>query len=118
MRIILLCALGLTACSGTKRNETLYRQDTRAVLDTRRDQIASCYDRALATAPRSAGMVTVKFVVEKKTGVFKSATVDPAKSNATEPLVVCVLAAVRGLALDPPDSNEGQATFVYDFQPA
>jgi hypothetical protein len=29
-----------------------------------------------------------------------------------------VLKAVEGLKLDPPDRNEGRATFVYEFKPA
>lgn len=118
MRTLLLCIVLLAACSATKRSQTMYRQDTQAVLETRSDRIASCYDKALEANPKIAGLVTVRFVVEKKTGAFVSATVDPTKSNASEALVVCMLEAVKGLALNPPDTNEGRATFVYELQPS
>ena len=118
MRTLVLCTIGLAACSATKRSPTAYRQDTQAVLETRRDRIASCYDKALDTNPQTSGLVTVRFVVEKKTGTFVKATVDPTRTNASEALVLCVLGAVNGLVLTPPDASEGQATFVYDFQPA
>lgn len=117
LRTLVLCAIGLLGCAGTKRSQAVYRQDTQAVLETRRDRITTCYDQALETDPKITGMVTVRFVVEKKTGTFRSTTVDPTKSNATEPLVVCVLEAMKGLTLNPPDSNEGRATFVYEFRP-
>ena len=118
MRTLGLCIVMLAACSATKRSQAAYRQDTQQVLETRRDRITSCYDTALAADPKIAGLVTLRFVVEKKTGAFVNTTVDPTKSNATEALVVCVLEAVKGLALNPPDANEGQATFVYDLQPS
>ncbi len=115
--LVAIGMIGMAACSATKRSQAVYRQDTQAVLETRRDRITTCYDKALETDPKITGLVTVRFIVEKKTGTFRSATVDPTKSNATEALVVCVLEAVKGLALNPPDTNEGQATFVYEFKP-
>lgn len=106
------------ACAGTRRTPAAYRADTRQVLETRNAQIKSCYDGLLANDPSAAGTVTVRFVVEKETGAFTKATLDPGTTTAKEPLALCVIEAVNGLKLDPPDANEGQATFSYELKPS
>jgi hypothetical protein len=108
----------IAACSAHVRSPETYRNDTQRVLETRNARVKSCYDEALAADANVSGVVTVRFIVEKKTGTFTKATIDPTKSTATEPLVLCVLNAVNGLKLEPPDKNEGQATFVYELRPA
>jgi hypothetical protein len=108
----------VAACAGTKRSPQAYRVDTRKALETRSGQIKSCYDELLEKEPAAAGTVTVRFVVEKETGAFAKAAADPSKSTAREPLVACVLDAIHGLKLDPPDANEGQATFSYELGPS
>lgn len=115
---VLAAAATLTACAGTKRSPQAYRADTQKVLETRNAQIQGCYNALLASDAAAGGTVTVRFVVEKKTGAFAKATVDPAASTAKEPAVMCVLNAMSGLQLQPPDANEGQATFQYELQPA
>lgn len=112
-----LAAALLAGCAGTKRSPQAYRADTQQVLATRDDQIKRCYDKVLAADAAATGTVTVHFVVEKKTGAFTKATVDPSHSNAREPLVMCVLEAMNGLKLQPPDANEGQASFTYELTP-
>jgi hypothetical protein len=115
----LVLGLGAAAgCAGTQRSSQAYRADTQKALESRSSQIKSCYDKLLAGDADAAGTVTVRFVVEKDTGAFTKATVDPAKTSAKEPLVVCVLEAVNGLKLQPPDDNEGRATFSYELQPS
>lgn len=111
---LLACA---AACSGTARGLEAYRTDTGNLLDTRSAQIKSCYDDALKTDEKLAGTVTVQFVVEKKTGAIANAAVAPDKTTAPPALGQCVVKAVEGLVLAPPDRNEGRATFVYDFKP-
>ncbi len=115
---VLAAAATLTGCAGTKRSPQAYRADTQKVLETRNEQIQGCYNALLASDAAAGGTVTVRFVVEKKTGTFAKATVDPAASTAKEPAVLCVLNAMSGLKLQPPDANEGQATFQYELQPA
>jgi hypothetical protein len=107
----------IAACSAHVRSPETYRDDTQQVLETRNARVKRCYDQALAADPTVSGVVTVRFVVEKQTGAFTKATIDPAKSTAKEPLVLCVLDAVNGLRLEPPDKHEGQATFVYELRP-
>lgn len=116
--ITVLAVAMVTACGATKRSPQGYRVDTQKVLETRNGQIKSCYDKLLEGDAGAGGTVTVRFVVEKETGTFTKATVDPNTSNAKEPLVLCVLEAVNGLKLDPPDANEGQATFSYELRPS
>jgi hypothetical protein len=116
-------ALGLglvvaAGCAGTQRSPQAYRADTQKALESRNSQIKSCYDKVLARDAAAAGTITLRFVVEKDTGAFAKATVDPATTSAKEPLVVCVLEAVNGLKLQPPDDNEGRATFSYELQPS
>jgi len=115
--VAIVATLGIAACGGTQRNAEMYRNDTQSLLESRSSQIQSCYDQALAGDAKMAGKLTVKFVVEKKTGAITKASVDPTQSSASEPLVNCVLTALQGLHLDPPDRNEGQASFVYEFKP-
>ena len=122
-RIFALAVLAIpmaTACAATKRSPQAYRADTQQVLESRNAQIKACYDKQLASEGGAAagGTITVRFVVEKKTGAFTKATVDPSASSAPEPLVVCVLEALNGLKLEPPDASEGQATFRYELRPA
>jgi TonB family protein len=114
-------ALGLlasaTAC-GTARDVDAYRSDTQKLLDSRSSQLQSCYDDALKSNRKLSGTVTVQFVVEKESGQVVKATIDTAKSTAPPALGQCVLRVVEGLKLEPPDKNEGQATFVYEFKPS
>ena len=117
-RITAFCVALAVACSGTARGLEAYRTDTQKLLSTRDPQLKSCYDDALKTDPKLAGTVTVEFVVEKKTGEVSGPTIVPAKSTAPKALGQCVLNAVMGLKLQPPDKNEGRASFVYEFKPA
>jgi TonB family protein len=78
--------------------------------------LQSCYDDALRTNAKLTGTVTIRFVVEKRTGTVTSASVDSAGPTPSV-LGECVLQAVNGLKLEPPDRNDGQATFVYEFRP-
>jgi len=104
------------ACSGTSRGLEAYRSDTQKVLDTRNAQLKACYDETLKADRMASGTVTLQFVVEKKTGAFTKASVDPANTTAPNPLWQCVLRVVDGLKLEPADKNEGRATFVYEFK--
>jgi hypothetical protein len=111
---LLACA---AACSGTARGLEAYRTDTSNLLETRSAQIKSCYDDALKTDDKLIGTVTVQFIVEKTTGVIANAAVAADKTTAPPALGQCVVKAVDGLVLAPPDRNEGRATFVYEFKP-
>ncbi|MEO8702602.1 MAG: hypothetical protein ABI867_21340 [Kofleriaceae bacterium] len=113
-KLVMLAVVAM-GCAGTARSSDVYRRDTRAMLETRNAQLATCYDDALKVDPKIGGMVAVKFTVEKKTGMFTKPTIDPTRSNASEALVTCVLRVVDGLALQPPDAREGRATFVYEL---
>lgn len=120
MRITLptIVALGLAAaaCTGTSRGLEAYRDDTTGLLNTRRAELATCYNDALKADARAHGTVTVQFVVEKSSGTIGHTAVDPARSNAPAALGQCVVHAIDGLVLAPPDRNEGRATFVYEFK--
>ena len=105
------------ACAGTARGLEAYRTDTNNLLETRSAQLKSCYDDALKTDAKLAGTVTVQFIVEKQTGAIANAAVEQDKTTAPPILGQCVVKAVDGLVLAPPDRNEGRATFVYEFKP-
>ena len=116
LTFLTLCA-GVAGC-GTARSVDAYRSDTEKLLQSRGDQIKSCYDAALKTDRKVAGTVAVSFVVEKDSGVISQATIDAGKTTAPSALGQCVVGAVTGLKLDPGDRNEGRATFVYEFKPS
>jgi hypothetical protein len=109
--------LAIAACAGTARRPTAYRDDTGKLLETRSAQLQSCYSDALKSDAKLSGTVTVQFVVEKNTGMVSQASVDQSKSTAPAVLGDCVVKAIDGLTLAPPDRNEGRATFVYEFKP-
>ena len=115
--LIAASLVAAAACGGTARGLEAYRADTTKLLDTRSAQLRSCYDDALKTDAKLAGTVTVQFIVEKQTGAIANAAVEQDKTTAPPILGQCVVKAVDGLVLAPPDRNEGRATFVYEFKP-
>ena len=104
-------------CGGTARSVEVYRADTQQLIQTRSGAIKTCYDAALSSDHKLAGTVTVTFVVEKKTGQVTKSSVVAGKSSAPPALGNCILQALAGLTLDPPDRNDGEATFIYEFKP-
>lgn len=103
-------------CSFIARDADSYRQVTRELVETRGADMKDCYDVALQTDETVGGTVVVNFVVEQKTGKILNPVVDEAKSNAPAELSQCVVTAIDGLQLDPPDAREGQATFSWTFE--
>ena len=119
IRFSLLALFAATAgCSFAARSPEMYRDDTAAVLETRKAQIKTCYDEVLKTTKDAQGRVTVKFLVEHKTGQIKNIAPDPAGTTAPEPLTQCVVNSLQGLVLAPGDERDGDATFVYEFAPS
>ena len=121
--LIKLSLLALTAaagCSFHARSPEQYRDDTQAVLETRNADIKTCYDNALKTKADLNGRVTVHLTVAKESGQITNVAPVPAGTTAPPELADCVVKALGGLVLTPPDNNEGDGTFVYDFtaQPA
>lgn len=114
--VLFIAAAGTAACSFHARAPEKYRDDTRAVLETRNPQIKQCYDQALQQDSTAQGTVAVRFTVENKTGNIIETRVEPAGTNAPDQLSQCVVSALQGLALDPPDQRDGLATFVYEFR--
>jgi hypothetical protein len=104
-------------CTFMARGPEDYRADTRAVVETRTADIQSCYDSALKADKKLAGSVIVHFTVEHETGAIKEASVLP-ESTAPESLGTCIVNALNGLTLDPPDERDGDATFVWEFRQA
>jgi hypothetical protein len=107
----------MTACSFYARDAEDYRKVTRELVETRSGSIKECYDVALQTNEKVTGGVIINFTVEKKTGKIMNPVVDP-KSTAPAELSECVVTAINGLTLDPPDAREGQATFTWYFEAA
>jgi hypothetical protein len=109
--------VSLAAC-GSLRTVEAYRADTTKLLATRNAQLQRCYNDALTADRKAAGTVTVQFMIESDSGAISKPTVEPAHSTAPPALGQCVVKAIDGLVLAPADSQEGHATFVYEFKPA
>lgn len=107
--------VGASGCGAGARLPETYKADTRALLETRNGDIKACYDAALAENEGLSGKVVVHFIVEAETGMIKEAAVLP-ESTAPETLSSCIVNAISGLTLDPPDINDGDATFMWQFQ--
>lgn len=105
----------LAGCSFAARSPEMYRDDTRAALETRSNDIRACYDSVLKASPGAAGKVTVKFEVETEAGKFTKVEVDKANTTAPDPVAECVTKSIDGLGIQPPDARLGEATFVYEF---
>ncbi len=118
MKNILLIA-GTTAlvsgCSFAARSPEMYRDDTKAVLETKNNDIRACYDGVLKAMPGVGGKVTVKFEVETEQGKIVNVAVDKPNTTAPDPVAECVTKSINGLGITPPDKRVGQATFVWEF---
>ena len=116
MKIVLLTIASLAVgCGFAARSPEMYRDDTKAVLDTKSNDIRACYDGVLKTTPGAAGRVTVKFDVENEQGKIVNVQVDKANTTAPPELADCVTKSIPGLGLTPPDARLGQATFTWEF---
>jgi hypothetical protein len=103
-------------CSFIARDADSYRDVTRELVETRGTDLKDCYDVALRTSETIGGTVVVNFLVEKKTGKIMNPVVDEAQTDAPAELSTCVVTAIDGLQLDPPDARDGQATFSWKFE--
>ncbi len=111
----LALACGLAGCAA--RNAEMYRTDTRQLIETRTGAIQDCYNAELQKQSTAAGKVVVRFKVQNDTGKIVDAKVDAAQSSGSAALGECVVKAIDGLQLDPPDRRDGDATFSWEFQP-
>jgi len=116
-----LSVLGLAAagCGGAVRTPDVYRDDTAKLLEAQANQrIHDCFDGMVKTTPGPkslAGTTTVHFVVAKESGLITNPTVIPESSTAQPQVQQCVVTALNGLKLDPPDNVDGDATFTWEF---
>jgi hypothetical protein len=108
------CLLPLAACA--VRSPEMYRNDTRKLLETRQPTLQACYDAELQTDRTATGKVIVRFTVEESTGKIIKPEIDDLQSTPNRTLRGCVLDALKGLSLDPPDDRDGDATFTWEFQ--
>lgn len=113
--LLIAASLSLTACSFAARSPDMYRDDTRAVLESKNSDIRACYDGVLKTSPGAQGKVTVKFEVETEAGKIVNVSVDKAGTTAPDAVSDCVVKNIQGLAIKPPDANKGEGTWAYDF---
>ena len=111
----LLVGAFFAGCSFYARDAESYRKVTREVLETKNTDIKGCYDAELQKDPKLSGSVVIKLTVQKETGKIINPTVD-ATSTAPASLGQCVVKALDGLAIDPPDKRDGDATFSWEFQ--
>ncbi len=104
-----------SGCGFAARSPEMYRDDTKAVLDTKSNDIRACYDGVLKATPGVGGKVTVKFEVETEQGKIVNVAVDKPNTTAPDPVAECVTKSITGLGISPPDKRVGQATFTWEF---
>ena len=107
--------VALSGCSFYARGKDDYRKAVRNVLDRRSDDIETCYRTELKGNDEAQGKVTVAFDVEPKTGKLVNLEVVENDTTASAPLQRCVLGALDGLKLEPPDQRKGEAKFTWSF---
>lgn len=115
LTLVALAALA-AGCSFAARSPEMYAADTEKLLESKSGDIKQCYDAALKTNQTLAGRVTVNFTVKTETGDITDIKVDAPNTTAPEVLQGCVVSALQGLKLNPPDEKEGLATFSWEFQ--
>jgi hypothetical protein len=108
-------ALVVAACSTHIRSPDQYRDDTAAALDARSGEIKSCYDEALKSNKTAAGTVKVKFTIKGETGKIANPQVETDGTTAPPELQTCVSHMLEGFQLEPPDDNDGIATYTWEF---
>lgn len=107
-----------SGCGLSARSPEMYRDDTKAVLETKNNDIRACYDGVLKTTPGAAGKITVTFDVQAEEGKIVNVAVDKANTTAPDSLAECVTKSITGLGITPPDARLGKATFVWDLSAA
>jgi hypothetical protein len=105
----------IAGCSFAARSPEMYRDETKAQLESKSNDIRACYDGVLQGTPGAAGKVTVTFEVETEAGKIVNVAVDKANTTAPAPVADCVTKSLTGLGLTPPDKRTGQATFTWEF---
>ncbi|MDD9934195.1 MAG: AgmX/PglI C-terminal domain-containing protein [Myxococcales bacterium] len=116
-QILSLAVLGsIGGCSFHARDADSYRKVTRELVETRSADIKACYDAQLKDDRSAQGKVVVRFTVQAETGTVTDARVDEDASSAPASLGQCVVKALDGLTLDPPDARKGDATFTWAFE--
>ena len=113
----LAAAMATMGCSFHARGPIDYRDDTTALLTTREAAMKSCYEQIIVKQPQAAGLVTVQFIMQEETGELRDPSVDAARTTAPPEVQQCVMTALEGLTLKPPDQREGQATYTFEFEP-
>lgn len=116
---IFTAALALTAlpaCSTSGLGNAV-REDIRTQMASAQDPIAACYHAALERDRNIAGMMTVSFVAEPKTGEFSKVTV--ARSDIADPeLQACVTEAVGQLKLAKPQKSSVAVSYPIRLTPS
>lgn len=110
-----LASLCLVGCSFFARGPDAYRTAVRELLEQKRPDVQTCYKTSYEADAASQGRVVAKFLVEPKTGKVVKPEVVADGTTANEALKQCVLGALNGLTLTPPDQRTGDATFTWDF---
>ena len=105
----------LSGCGFAVRSPDMYRDDTQAAFAKKTDAMRACYDGVLKSTPGAQGQVAVSFDVETEHGKLVNVAVLPGKTTAPPPVTECVTKNLDGVALNPPDGNKGEATWVFDF---
>lgn len=113
--LALFASSALAGCQFHARSAEEYEKETRQVIETKKEDLKACYDEVLKKDKKAEGTVTVKFLVEAKTGVIKDVKVNEKKTTAPESLSACVAKTLEGLKIDPPDARDGVVTWSYDF---
>ena len=98
------------------RDGAMYRDDTRKLIEPTRNKLSDCYNLELQKDAQAGGKVVVSFTVQKDTGLIVDPKVDDLQSTPNRMLRKCVVQALEGLKLDPPDERDGAATFTWLFR--
>jgi hypothetical protein len=92
--------------------------DIKAMISAHRDEARACYDKGLANHPGLEGDLVMQWVIDPK-GAVSHVTLDPSRSQITEPSVAtCIAAVIEKLQFAPsPGGFETRAFYPFNFHP-
>ena len=100
MRTLTMGALLLTmtgsslGCQFIARSPERYRGDTRALLDSGKAAVKTCYDKEHKSDNAAQGTVTHNYTVEKEPGILAKVEISAANTSAPKGLQACVVSSL------------------------
>jgi len=90
----------------------------RTTIDAQQDLLDRCYQQALATAPDTAGTMTMLVRVPRGSGQIESIGIDPSSQVSNKQLQRCIQHALVGIPIGTvPIQDDLNVAYTFQFEP-